>query len=836
MISRKWTVLATTLVFMGIGLWQSASEASDLSSDPGKASKIVPVERVGFAPGDIQPQFNLWCDFGEMDIPAFDYGNRSMIIDLGKAWLASRIVIASTEARKTEPKLRRETFQIYTSDDNRIYKLYTRKFGYKLTRSDKPGEVWRLELTDLKIFARYIKLRQTYDGTDYGFGVPNRKESVKVYTDSDFAESALLTGLCVDPAQPAGRVTAYVNIDGSQMKGAILEVSAKNAETWKVVSRKIPAKPCRWTPVVLSSSKLKQGGYWLSARLIHDGVVLREKQACFWIHSQAADDSGSTLPEMKPGEALVLRNLPKYCSGGDAFSYSLPYRSETTYCGVSIPKGGKATVSIPLKGEYAVYFAADNPWPAVKINWGANENYIQPTQSDWPSVSGVQEHFAGYGSFDQGMLTIESVDAPVRISYLRVARLTSEEAQLMQYKTDPTHNRRVIVNNDGGSELWGIDINRIDKARLHDYVERYQGTDVEIFEMCGGVTGWVVFPTKYATFWRPGEIPDDQWVRASDKKWLELWNKLENDGMPVFPTITKRGRELGIPVWGSLRMSAYYPFQEQQTIQPFNGKLWHKHPEMRIRQRDGSEIYEMSYAWEAVRRQSLGTLGEMLELGCDGINMDFCRYPTILGYDKPLIDGFTAKYGVSPLAISEKDERWISYRCEVMNDFFRAVKRQTDEIGAKQGRKLLISIRVPATAYRDYGFDPQTWVKEGLVDILIPHYPGLERDFDVRPWVAMVKGTGIKVYPGIEVTKEQTSCTELTDAEIARGVKPGQETLMSADDYRRKVWERYRLGADGAYIFNNWYMRECKSALGDEQGLKRWSCFEDPMNLPNQQY
>ena len=69
-------------------------------------------------------------------------------------------------------------------------------------------------------------------------------------------------------------------------------------------------------------------------------------------------------------------------------------------------------------------------------------------------------------------------------------------------------------------------------------------------------------------------------------------------------------------------------------MQPFNGKLWHEHQEYRIRGRDGRRRHELSFAWEAVRKQRLGVL---LEMGCAGVTMDFCRYPYILGYDEPLV-------------------------------------------------------------------------------------------------------------------------------------------------------------------------------------------------------
>jgi len=94
----------------------------------------------------------------------------------------------------------------------------------------------------------------------------------------------------------------------------------------------------------------------------------------------------------------------------------------------------------------------------------------------------------------------------------------------------------------------------------------------------------------------------------------------------------------------------------------------------------------------------------------------------------------------------------------------------------------------------------------------------------------MVRGTRVRVYPGMTATKSQTARTELTDAEIKAGMKPGRVTTMGADDYRRKAARRYRLGAHGAYIFNNWGGRACLNQLGDRRSLERWSHFEDPMS------
>jgi hypothetical protein len=57
-------------------------------------------------------------------------------------------------------------------------------------------------------------------------------------------------------------------------------------------------------------------------------------------------------------------------------------------------------------------------------------------------------------------------------------------------------------------------------------------------------------------------------------------------------------------------------------------------------------------------------------------------------------------------------------------------------------------------------------------------------------------------------------------------------TTTSRDEYQRKAWRRYRLGADGVFLFNAWTIGVERNLLGDTRNLERWSYFEDPLNLP----
>jgi len=322
------------------------------------------------------------------------------------------------------------------------------------------------------------------------------------------------------------------------------------------------------------------------------------------------------------------------------------------------------------------------------------------------------------------------------------------------------------------------------------------------------------------------------WANDDARKAAVFFRTMDTAGLPIFQSLITRSLSNGVPIWGSVRMGEWYPPVAGQTYYPFNGDVWSNHPEWRIKNRSGSYGTKMSLANGEIQQMIIGTLEKMVRMGCDGINLDFCRYPEVLGYETPLINGFMQQYpGVDPRILSSIDPRWIAYRCGVINGFISDVRTAMTAAGGS--RTIKISVRLPATDFQSYGFEPQTWITNGWVDILIPHYPGNERDFDIQPWLDMIPNpnpNNIKIYPGITSDKKIIGETELTDAEIAAGVPLGTVIRMTDDDYRRKA--RQRNAADGVYIFNNWKGTGCLNLIGDKQYLKRWSYFEDPYNQP----
>ncbi|MBM4084714.1 MAG: hypothetical protein FJ272_07990, partial [Planctomycetes bacterium] len=346
--------------------------------------QTVPIAHVGYIRADAQPEANPCSTFGTTDSVAWDYGNRSLVIEFDQPALVTRIVVSSDLKTPYEPHLSRDTVKVYTSRDNRAYVRYEKPFSFRLSRSKQPGKIWELEISGLSVLTKFLKLKQSYDAADYGFGISKLKEAVQAFSDNPLGGPVSLDGLFVEPAQPTGRVVVFVLIQAPKLEGLRLHVEAENAETWERISSAETVTPGQWSQVTLNSEKLTQGGYWLRARLVYGEAILAQKDAAFRVHSEVIRDAGDGLREPVPGGALILRDLPRWCEGGEGFTYRLTGPMARECRGLALDKGATLTLKPPATGEYAVYVALDNPWPNVKVKWGSYGATVLATQSDWP--------------------------------------------------------------------------------------------------------------------------------------------------------------------------------------------------------------------------------------------------------------------------------------------------------------------------------------------------------------------------------------------------------------------------------------------------------------------
>ena len=145
----------------------------------------------------------------------------------------------------------------------------------------------------------------------------------------------------------------------------------------------------------------------------------------------------------------------------------------------------------------------------------------------------------------------------------------------------------------------------------------------------------------------------------------------------------------------------------------------------------------------------------------DGIDLDFARHPPHLPIGR----------------------QW-EHR-EDMTDFIRRVRRMLQDVAKRRGRPCLLSVRVPATVPGCHydGLDVGTWIREGLIDLVIMGVRSTE--VDISGFRRLTGGTHVKLYPCID-DAHSADGYHTPPIEFFRGV---------AADF----WEQ---GADGIQLFN----------------------------------
>ena len=152
---------------------------------------------------------------------------------------------------------------------------------------------------------------------------------------------------------------------------------------------------------------------------------------------------------------------------------------------------------------------------------------------------------------------------------------------------------------------------------------------------------------------------------------------------------------------------------------PWIEKKVKEHPLAEQRRHSGPDARE-NYAWSGydyARPEVRARMLEIVEGACqrhdlDGIELDWCRA------------SFYFKFGQE------------SRNIPVMNDFVRQVRQRTDRIASKRGRPILLAMRVMDSLERAWsvGLDVETWVRQGLVDILIGGAGYTPFSIPMAPW------------------------------------------------------------------------------------------------------
>ncbi len=271
-------------------------------------------------------------------------------------------------------------------------------------------------------------------------------------------------------------------------------------------------------------------------------------------------------------------------------------------------------------------------------------------------------------------------------------------------------------------------------------------------------------------------------------------------GENPYQAMVQRGHELGIDVYVSIRMNDNHLHGiqlEDMTKTEMWGltELRKQHPEWCLGAENTPKWFAASWnmAIPEVRQHRFQYIREAVAAAdWDGVELDWQRH----GFHLPADHAYRLRY--------------------TLTDLQRAIRHETQAIADKREKPFWVAVRVSTTqeSCRRIGYDLETWIQEGLCDILTAGGgSGTDAGIEVEGFRQMVDGTPIRFHTGF-------------DSRFAGPYQGLEEEKASLHSWFRGLaagyWER---GAHGMYVFN-WHAnertrRDLLTSIGAVETLKR---------------
>lgn len=348
------------------------------------------------------------------------------------------------------------------------------------------------------------------------------------------------------------------------------------------------------------------------------------------------------------------------------------------------------------------------------------------------------------------------------LSYIKLIPLSTEAEQWWRAQRPDDESRRLAVlwctatltGHTTGNAMY----HPTDEQWIEDELAPFLDTDF-------GIVSWEAIRGNLCTFHT--EIGD---VGTEDNSWDPTW-------IDPLEQVTKVCHENKLKVFVSMRMIGASLPVVRNPIQ-WARNYW-RHREWAKRDPEGLAGSNLSIAFAEVRKYWVDLMREALDkYGCDGAQLHLSRgFPFVL-YEGPSAAAFKQRYGQDLREVADDDERFRQHQASYVTQFLRDFRAMLDErpnrslavtfIGAKYGS-------LEPVDPLDCGCDVEAWLREGLVDYLMPT-PGAGEEAISR-WKELGGGR-VKVYP-----------------DLMPRTQPGENYAALAKKY-------YAAGADGLCIWD----------------------------------
>ncbi len=364
---------------------------------------------------------------------------------------------------------------------------------------------------------------------------------------------------------------------------------------------------------------------------------------------------------------------------------------------------------------------------------------------------------------------------PAWIAYIKLVPLSEPEVRAVMKDRRRKDTRRLFVGPGG---VTAEDMVSTEWYRHPDFARVYW--DAASGDRCA-------YPTKIGI--GPSREYSKDPYRMADRLHTQSWQLLRKKGIdPVFAAV-EHAHDVGVEFHTSYRTAGFHfppPFAEINS-----GGLYERHPEWRGMDRQGRATPRCSYAFAGVRRFVVSLLAEMAEYPIDGVCLFYNRRPPLVEYEAPVVEGFQAKYGEDPRQLDEKDPRWLSYRATFLTQFMREVREAMEKAARDQNRSKPLEVSAIVMSSRQenlyYAMDLETWIKEGLVDTIIPYTsaPGLDSSKD-----SWVDPSDAEFF--LRITRD-------TPCKLALNLMPRS---LTAKQYRSRAHALYQAGVEHLFFWD----------------------------------
>jgi uncharacterized lipoprotein YddW (UPF0748 family) len=344
-----------------------------------------------------------------------------------------------------------------------------------------------------------------------------------------------------------------------------------------------------------------------------------------------------------------------------------------------------------------------------------------------------------------------------------------------------TGTATLVLNEDDSHFFGSRSAEQMTIEGLHAFVDQYANTAVSRLFLCPNAMKASYRSKVRDAIWefKDGQKPPQE---EFAKKWCENARLLDERGLDPYAVWIARCREKKISPWLSMRMNDVHNVDDVDNY--IHSSFWRKHPDYwRVPGGGGWTDRALDYGIPEVREHAMAFVRELLErYDPDGLELDWMRF------------GYHFRPGKETEGAA------------ILNQFMREVRSLTKQWSVKRGHPIKLGARVPTLpdAARGLGMDGVTWVREGLVDMLVPTPFWATTDFDIpiELWRERIGSAAKKVVlaAGAEI---------LVRAYPA--AKPIEEDITSTRGFAAACLHR---GADSIYLFN--YMDPAPMTGGKE--------------------